>query len=275
MKKINVLLMVVCVIGFAVAADGAVIYDIDFDHGVQSPAPDPYTASASETIPATMALYDVTAGSQLVDSGAGAIQGGESFYAYRGGQAPRSGYSFSGGPEIGGSWTMEFLVKPNYGGAAAGLYCLYNGDRLVASGAAVNPYLYIGGTYAGNHKVYWDPQRTTAPFRPMQSTTELQEDQWYHIALVLGDDVVGLYIDGALEDSLAIPDGWGAFIGVSSDFLLGSATIASSRNFRGLMDAFSVDDTALAPANFHIIPEPATLALLAMGFVAICKNRKK
>ena len=282
MKKINVLLMAVCVIGFAITANGTVVYDIDFDHGVQSPAPTPYTASASETLPAgaTMALFDVAAGSNLVDSGADARQGGESFNAYRGGQTPKSGYHITGGPEISGDWTIEFLIKPDFGYIPAGLYALYEGNRLVASPINVNPILFIGGTYnESDHKVHWAPQRTGDPWEELVSTTVLQEDEWYHIAVVLdgsgvGDDVISLYINGVLEDSDAIYDGWGTWIGVSSEFGLGSSLVASTRNYRGLMDAFSVDDTALAPGSFNI-PEPATLALLAMGFIAVRNTRKK
>ncbi|MHB9070970.1 MAG: hypothetical protein ACYC54_11465, partial [Sedimentisphaerales bacterium] len=71
MKTIKrVLMLVVCVIALATAANGALVYDIDFDHGVMASAPSPYTASASEKLPtgASMTLYNTAAGSSLVNS---------------------------------------------------------------------------------------------------------------------------------------------------------------------------------------------------------------
>ena len=281
MKKITILLMAVCVIGFTVTANGALVYDVDFDHGVQASLPNPYIASSSEVMPAgaLMVPSDVTAGSQLADSGVDAPQGGESLYAWRGSSYPRSGYHVTGGPVVAGNqWTMEFLIKPNWSGVEAILYSIYAGkERIPGSIVNVFPKLYILGS---NHKVQWDSCYTSAPFRVLESTTVLQEDQWYHIAVVLdgvgvGDDVIGLYINGVLEDSVSIYDTWGESVGIPSEFAIGNSFVVSTRNFRGLMDAFCIDDAALAPADFNIIPEPATLALLAMGFAVIRKTRKK
>lgn len=234
-------------------------YLVDFDHGVQALAPSPYIASASETIPAgaTMELFDVTSESGLVDSGGDARQGGESFYAWRGGQLPRSGYNMTNSPELGGPWTMEFLVKPNFGYTPAEMYVLYEGERLVGGSVNSAPYLYIGGTLAGDHKVYWEANPEYIHLVNMESTTELEEDQWYHIAMVLEDtdaaDAFKLYIDGVCEDSSYFPDTWAPWFGVSGEFGLGSSLIASTRNYRGLMDAFAVQTIAVDPNDF-ILP---------------------
>ena len=189
--------LVFCIIAIVMTAshsNGEARYLVDFDHGVQLLAPDPYTASASEILRGdpcfVMAVFDVTAGSQLVDSGdAHALQGGESFWGWRGSGYPRSGYHITDGPVIAGNqWTMEFLIKPNWSGVEAILYSIYAGkERIPGSIVNVFPKLYILGS---NHKVQWDPIYQSAPFKTLESTTVLQEDQWYHIAITYEEQVV-------------------------------------------------------------------------------------
>ncbi|MHB9071774.1 MAG: hypothetical protein ACYC54_15550, partial [Sedimentisphaerales bacterium] len=62
-----------------------------------------------------------------------------------------------------------------------------------------------------------------------------------------------LYINGVLEDRVSdLYDTWTPWVGISSEFGLGSSLSSTEphRNFRGLMDAFSVQTIAVEPNGF-------------------------
>ena len=113
----------------------------------------------------------------------------------------------------------------------------------------------------------------------LTGTSEINDGKWHHIA-VTWDTVSGdrkLYVDGLLdaEDTAgALEDydwGWGHFaIGARATAFSTADTI-----YRGYVDDVRIYNSVLSGSEIMtIVPEPATLGLLAFGAIGLIRRRK-
>ena len=105
--------IVVCVLLMPLVSDGSPVFQVNFDMGAQNPAPGTYTAGSGDVIPAGVVGTKLPGGIKIVDSSAGALQGGQAMEDNLGAAWPDNhGYTFSDMPTISAEMTIEVLVKP-------------------------------------------------------------------------------------------------------------------------------------------------------------------
>ena len=81
---------------------------------------------------------------------------------------------------------------------------------------------------------------------------------------------LGLFVDGALETTMAIPDGFGS-TNNNNALVIGGRTLSNNDDWVGLIDEIQVHDSAVAN-----IPEPATYLLAGLASLAgICRCRRR
>jgi len=128
----------------------------------------------------------------------------------------------------------------------------------------------------------------------LQSTTDsyevtgadpIQSDRWYMLAVTFGAGGLNLYLDGVLEDTNAYT---GGLIGNTEPMVFAANTWASSPGgstplteyYSGVLDEVAIFDTALSAGQIEqlhttgLVPEPASLALLAGGALALVRRRR-
>ncbi len=99
---------------------------------------------------------------------------------------------------------------------------------------------------------------------------------WHHVAVTTGGGNINLYIDGADMGST----GWNPTGGIQK-FRLGGDLNQANRDLSTEYDELKIYDTTLSGTevlslyNSGIIPEPATMSLLALGGIAMLRRRKK
>ena len=105
----------------------------------------------------------------------------------------------------------------------------------------------------------------------------INNGQWYHVAAVFdrGAAELRLYIDGLLNatSSLAAASGFTA----SDKLFLGAVSSQNDAfNFNGLVDEVQVYERALTATEIQsLLPEPTSLALLALGGLMLVSRRRQ
>ena len=146
-------------------------------------------------------------------------------------------------------------VETNY---ALGLHQANNGDWLVAGdfedvGASPNNNLVTG-------------------------TTVIQDNQWYHAALTYDGANLRVYVDGTLEVTFGVTDLPELPTAQPAALGAGLQSNGSGRgHFQGYIDEARIYDEALTDqeiAALAVVPEPTSLALIAMGSAMMLRRRR-
>ena len=220
-----VLIVFVFAGGFLAAdVQAQTLYFLNFNHGAQSPAPDPYTAGTGETIPAGISGHRLSTDSNLIDATLGAGEGGQSLSQKSGSINLREGYERQGyifdftepvadmNMAI-SEYTIEMLIKPDLSGPSN----LKTEHATLLNSRDCNSALATKGTVvlemdqndidAG--RIHYYPNIFDRTAGSLHSRERLKSDQWYHIAVVLRSNLSGgpqraeLWINGQLDTTSA------------------------------------------------------------------------
>ena len=147
---------------------------------------------------------------------------------------------------------QSYIFETRQGQFSGFSFLMFSNNKILMGGRADNGFI-LGGASQG----------------------PLNNGQWYHIAAVFDRvaDELRLYLDGSLQSTqnLAAATGF-----TSSDklFLGAISSQDDSFNFNGLVDEVQVYGRALSGAEIQsLVPEPGTLALLALGGLMLARRR--
>lgn len=102
-------------------------------------------------------------------------------------------------------------------------------------------------------------------------------DTWYNIAAVSDGSTLSLYVDNMLVDSTDLGSGNTSLAKAGDDqswsIFRGMHNGGHVDRWYGFMDEVRISDAALAPSEFLFVPEPGTLALLALGGLVLIRRR--
>lgn len=161
---------------------------------------------------------------------------------------------------LGTTFTVEYFFKAEEPFIGSLFFGLTGGSSLSATISAPQPDILFGLSFQGTLDII--------------TASNVAYNTWQHFALVKEPGGYQVYIDGLLIADEILPsvtDGPYSFAGTA---LTGDRTIGGDDGtFRGWIDEFRISDTALAPDQFLIVPEPAAVSLLALGGLAVLSIR--
>jgi len=257
-----------------------------------------YTATAG-----TVAYYEfngsgvATVGSTVTDSFGthnGTVAGGDLLY----GSDPIVGsylHFAADGPSVGGAGnrvevpgSADFLFATNQAYTIEAIFrttqTLTNGV-LISKGADVsNPDSQWWLRHRGDGRLQGLVEGVDNTIEDSAtSTTGLRFDdgKWHEAAIVYDGTSssarLDIFVDGVLRGSDTAIGTLGIIGGTDLDpIIFGEfATLVANRSFEGDIAAIRFSNTALAPAEFLVVPEPSTCALLLVGLVGGLYWRRK
>jgi hypothetical protein len=113
-------------------------------------------------------------------------------------------------------------------------------------------------------------------FQGAQSTTNVFDGQWHHIAGTFSATDTGqeikIYVDGLLEDTGSTS----ALVGNTRDVNIGVSWGNGNlqRYFNGYIDEVRISDEELQPSEFLSVPEPASANLILIAAVGLAFYRR-
>jgi hypothetical protein len=123
--------------------------------------------------------------------------------------------------------------------------------------------------------VYWNEStgKVSATFagNTITSTTSIGDGAWHHLAITHEADsgTYTLYVDKSVEGTLE--NYFAGCVSAGNLYLGAGFGWQTPRTFAGWVDEFRISEAALSPSQF--VPEPVTLAMLALGGVAVLRRR--
>ncbi len=127
----------------------------------------------------------------------------------------------------------------------------------------------------------FDITTTTNTDEDLYGQDPLELDMWYHVVALRDGTTQAIYVDGVLTDSRTCSDAPIDFIGGYDDDRVNLGRFSrpgypSVFNLRGTLDDVRIYDRALSADEISsLVPEPATMALLALGILPILKKRRR
>jgi hypothetical protein len=174
-------------------------------------------------------------------------------------------------PGAGDNFSVSMWVQTTNWGQGAVLFS-YNRDNLLFT---------IGlNTVSGVAQLQVYSRNASADTTIQEQTviTGINSSVWHLITVSVTDTDPTIYLDGVDVGASTLTTSWTAGTGIN----IGRRNASSKRYFTGAMDDFAIFDTALTAEQVAAIynsttaiPEPATIAMLALGLAAICRRTKK
>jgi hypothetical protein len=173
------------------------------------------------------------------------------------------------------SISLWFNLRQNIGNTQSRLFCKqqYNNNGN-SWGLEIFGQGFLGSQ--GNQLVFHDSNGSA--FQNSLSGRLLDTGTWYHVGVVDNAGQVGIYLNGEL---IHTSTGYGIPSNIPADIMIGRTCFnmwGSTFYFNGLMDEIRLYDRALSAGEMeelYLIPEPATILLIGLGFLNIARGRKR
>lgn len=184
-----------------------------------------------------------------------------------------------------------------YVGGGSGLYVAQSGSIIqmdttftvecylnMGNMAYISSILYLGSDWGGSKLslfTWWEDGKIYFSFslngtRRDVAYPDFQLDQWYHYAFVKDEGSASVYLDGIL---LAEFGNLSGLDGIYTFASIDPGDMRVGNSWRGYLDEMRISDVALAPEGFlnhyAVVPEPGTMALLALGSGVLALRRRK
>lgn len=261
--------------------------------------------SALQSIPAaTVAQYDfigtgtATVGSTIWDTTGnhnGTVAGGDLIYGWDsivGGYMTFAADAGTGNPanrvvipgssdflfDVTGTYTIEAIFRTTQTGTGTNGVLISKG---VATSASDSQWWL---RHQGNGQLRGVVEgfgNTTEDTVTSTGTPLVYDGEWHHVALVFDGAAETkrweIYIDGALRGADANVLTAGLIGGYDTEpIVIGEyETLGANRSFAGDIAAIRLSNTALLPAEFLIVPEPSSVALLLAGLALVAVRRAR
>lgn len=257
-RFVSYLMAVCCVFSaFVGSANGSLVASYSFEDTISAPQ-DPVVNSA------TGSSWGGAVASSVVDSGVeGIVNNAFDFpglaYVNTNNKLSATGdFTISGWVNI-DQTSANAVMFGQYAGSQAGRMILYSSHDSSGSVARFG---------------IWDGSGTDDVV--LLGDNAIDDGNWHHLAVTRSSDTFTLYVDGVAEASATLA---GVSLYQGNNLAVGNLTPSGSTNIitDGIIDEVAIYDNALTStevaALYQSIPEPATIAILALGGLLVSRKR--
>jgi len=181
---------------------------------------------------------------------------------------------------LGTQATFAFWTQLTYLSDSS-LQCGYffNGTSGGTALAYARPYKQGSGVYPNITMLYNVGTSTSYAWWSNFDDTLGPREEWGHVAITFDAEAGtrSIYVNGELivaQSSTAVLP-IDTIAGIDAFALFSNGSAGSWNSFHGKMDDFQIYDNALTAAEVAaLVPEPATIALLSLGGIALIRRKK-